>query len=77
MGLSRGWGDRYGYRLPDQYIDVTGLTSGRYRLWATADADNWFRESDDSNNFTWVDIQLESSSVSVKKQGPSAQPITS
>lgn len=77
MGLSRGWGDIYRYTLPDQYIDVTGLTSGRYRLWATADADNWFLESDDSNNFTWVDIQLKSSSVRVVQYGPSAQPITS
>ena len=79
MGLSRGWGDAYYRTLPDQYIDVTGLASGRYRLWATADEDNWFLESDDSNNFTWVEIQLnpESNSVRVVKQGPSAQPITS
>jgi hypothetical protein len=76
MGLSVGWGDIYNYTLPDQYIDVTGLKSGRYRLWATADADNWFLESDDSNNFTWVEIQLKSSSVRVVQQGPSAQPIS-
>ena len=75
MGLSRGWGDRYSYWLPDQYIDVAGLTSGRYRLQATADASNWFLESDESNNFTWVDIQISGNSLSVVGYGPATQPI--
>jgi Lysyl oxidase len=75
MGLSRGWGDRYGAGIVDQYIDVTGLTSGRYKLRATADADNWFSESNNSNNFTWVDIQISGTSVSVIRYGPAAQPI--
>jgi hypothetical protein len=58
MGLSVGWGDVYYYTLPDQYIDITGLAAGRYRLQATADPANWFLETNDSNNFTWVDLQL-------------------
>ena len=75
MGLSVGWGDKYGYRLPDQYIDITGLPSGRYRLRATADAGNWFSESDNTNNFAWVNIKISGSSVSVVRYGPAAQPI--
>jgi hypothetical protein len=75
MGFSRGWGDRYGARLPDQYIDITGLVSGSYRLRATADAADWFLETDNTNNFTWVDIQISGNSVSVIKYGPAAQPI--
>ena len=75
MGLSRGWGDAYWRSLPDQYIEITGLTSGRYRLLGTADADNWFLESDDSNNFTWVDLQIKSGSVRVVQHGPYAPPI--
>ena len=58
MGLSAGWGDRYGSNLPDQYIDITGLPDGRYRLRATADASNWFKESDEKNNKTWVDLDV-------------------
>jgi hypothetical protein len=58
MGLSTGWGDRYGASLPDQYIDVTELEDGKYRLRATADASNWFKESNDKNNKTWVDLTL-------------------
>ncbi len=75
MGLSRGWGDAYYRTLPDQYIDVTGLTSGRYRLWATADADNWFSETNNSNNFTWVNIQISGDSVRELKYGPAAKPL--
>ena len=59
MGLSVGWGDRYGSKLPDQYIDITGLADGAYRLRATADESNWFKESNEKNNRTWVDLTLE------------------
>src|SRR5215213_10841262 len=78
MGLSRGWGDLYGASTVGQYIDVTNLTSGRYELRATADGPNWFLESNDSNNFTWVEIQISrsGSSFSVITYGPSAQPIS-
>jgi hypothetical protein len=65
MGLSVGWGDIYQSSLPDQYIDVTGLTSGRYKLRATADADNWFAESNNSNNSTWVNIRISGDKVRV------------
>lgn len=72
MGISPGWGDIYRRTLPDQYIDVTGLTSGRYRLIVTADADGWFLESDDTNNVSWIDIQLGPDSVRIVARGPSA-----
>ena len=72
MGLSSGWGDIYGRNLPDQYIDITGLTSGKYRLRATADADNWFQESNNANNFSWIDIQIKANKVTIVAYGPSA-----
>jgi hypothetical protein len=75
MGLSRGWGDIYGKGTFGQYIDITDLTSGSYRLKATADAPNWFSESNDTNNFTWVDIQISGNSFSVDGYGPAAEPI--
>ncbi len=70
MGLSVGWGDLYRYSLPDQYIDITGLGRGRYRLIGTADADNWFRESEESNNSTWVDIRIRNGRAKVVGYGP-------
>ncbi len=72
MGLSVGWGDIYNSTLPDQYINVTRLAPGNYRLRATADAENWFRESNGLNNYTWVDLRLQGNRVSVIRQGPGA-----
>ena len=73
MGLSVGWGDKYGFRLPDQYVDITKLNPGRYRLRAIADAGTWFIEADETNNFTYVDFQLNADgTMTVLKYGPSA-----
>jgi hypothetical protein len=72
MGLSVGWGDLYHYSLPDQYVDITGLGRGRYRLRGTADADNWFLETDESNNSTWVDIRIRHGRAKVLRYGPGA-----
>jgi hypothetical protein len=74
-GLSRGWGDKYGYGTVGQYIDVTNLTSGRYRLTTTADETNQFQESNETNNSTWANVQLKGGNVSVLRYGASAQPI--
>jgi hypothetical protein len=58
MGLSPGWADPYPWTLPDQRLRVDGLEDGVYRLWATADPGELFRETDEDNNLTWVDIRL-------------------
>jgi hypothetical protein len=70
MGLSVGWGDLYSWRLPDQYIDITGLTAGRYRLWATADSTGWFQEGNNANNATWADLQIEGNKVTIIRRAP-------
>ena len=72
IGVSVGWGDRYSHTLPLQWIDITDLAPGMYRLWVTADPSGWFSELDDSNNFTWTDLQLTGGTVSVLGWGPSA-----
>jgi hypothetical protein len=72
-GLSVGWADVYPAHLPDQYVDVTGLPDGRYTFRGVADAGGWFREADESNNFTWTQIRLKGSKVEVLKHGPSAR----
>jgi uncharacterized repeat protein (TIGR01451 family) len=58
MGLSVGWGDRYPYNLAYQYVDITGLADGRYRLITVADASNWFVETNENNNSAMADVQL-------------------
>ena len=75
MGVSRGWGDRYGPNQVGQGIDVTNLADGEYRLMLTADRNNWFLESNEANNFTWADINITGSTVTVVQYGPSAPPL--
>ena len=70
MGLSVGWGDLYAWRLPDQYIDITGLTAGRYRLWATADNGDRFVESNNANNTTRADLEITGTGVKVLRRAP-------
>jgi hypothetical protein len=77
MGLSIGWGDTYPWTLPDQYIDVTNLAGGKYRLVAEADPLGWFTESSRQNNSTWVDLALTTNRkgltrVKILGWGPSA-----
>jgi hypothetical protein len=71
-GLSVGWGDTYPAGIAFQWIDITGLKSGRYRLRATADPANWFAETNNTNNSTWVNIRLTNSGVRAVAYGPAA-----
>ncbi len=73
-GISVGWGDIYRSNLPDQYIDITGLPDGSYRLRAIADANHWFKEINQNNNSTWIDLKFSGSGtkVEVVRYGPSA-----
>ena len=71
-GLSIGLGDTYPAWRTLQWIDITGLNSGRYRLRATADPANWFAETNNANNTTWVKLKLTSSGVTVLAYGPAA-----
>ncbi len=66
MGISVGWADVYGWDLAYQYVDVTGLAAGRYRLVVTVDPAGWFTESNTSNNSAWADLQLKGSGTGVK-----------
>jgi hypothetical protein len=71
MGISVGWGDRYAYTLAFQWIDITGLTPGRYKLIGTVDAQNYYLESNESNNMTYTILQLNGdNTVKVVQQGP-------
>lgn len=71
-GISVGWGDRYGYRTNLQWVDITGLTPGRYKLVATVDAQTYYLESNQTNNTTWTILQINgNNTVKVVQQGPS------
>jgi hypothetical protein len=62
-GLSVGWGDKYGYNLAGQSIDITNLPDGRYWLVSTADYQNRLKETRDDNNWAAVKIRISGSTV--------------
>jgi hypothetical protein len=64
-GLSVGWGDTYPSTLPNQYIDITGLANGTYRVVVTADGPNFFQESNNSNNAASAQISISGNTVTL------------
>ncbi len=74
MGLSVRWGDIYSYNTTDQWIDITSVANGRYRLSTTANPNLGFSEISSSNNTSWVDIRLQSNTVKVLSAGGYAVP---
>lgn len=50
MGISEGWRDYYGPEVPFQWVDVSDVAPGRYRVGAEADPFDIVAESDEANN---------------------------
>ncbi len=59
QGLSVGWADVYGANLTDQWIDVSDVPAGRYWLEAIVDPANSILESNESNNWARILIDLD------------------
>ena len=49
-GISSGWQDVYGPNVPFQWVDISDVAPGRYRLGAEMDPDNFIREGSEANN---------------------------
>ena len=65
VGISVGWGDRYQWSLPFQWVDITGLPGADYNLRAIVDARSLFAESSNANNCTYTRIHFSPSSSTV------------
>ena len=50
QGLTNGWADVYDWYIPDQYIEVSGVANGYYRLEFCADPEHSIEEEDEDNN---------------------------
>jgi hypothetical protein len=72
MGLSVGWGDNYPASTVYQWIDITGLPNGKYRLTATANPNQQAVESTYANNSAWATLRITNNRVSVLTYGPGA-----
>ncbi|MDQ4149504.1 MAG: lysyl oxidase family protein [Actinomycetota bacterium] len=62
-GITVGWGDKYGYHLSGQSIDVTSLPNGYYWVRIVADYGGKIIETNDSNNASSRRIYISGSSV--------------
>lgn len=62
-GLTVGWGDRYGWDLAGQEIDLNGLPDGYYWLVSTADFQQRLIETDETNNCAAAKIEIRGTSV--------------
>jgi hypothetical protein len=69
MGLSVRWGDRYPSNIAFQYIDISGLPNGEYRVTVAADppleAGGRFSESNEGNNASWARVRIARKAVTV------------
>jgi hypothetical protein len=58
QGITAGWADLYARYLDCQWIDVTGLPSGGYRLEVVVDPEDQFPELDETNNHWSIAVEL-------------------
>jgi hypothetical protein len=49
-GISRGWEDVYAAKLPFQWVDLSNVVPGRYRIGESVDPDNFVIESNEADN---------------------------
>lgn len=59
QGINTGFADYYGRELPDQWLDVTGVRSGRYWVRFTVDPEHHLLESDTTNNTVAFPVDLQ------------------
>jgi hypothetical protein len=78
MGLSVGWGDLYTWTLRGQFVSMTGLPAGDYRLLGTANPDGVFYEQREDNNNVFVDLRFrrEAGQASIRILRRGNQPVT-
>jgi hypothetical protein len=69
MGISVGWGDVYRSTIAHQWIDISGLPNGDYRVRVIADppytTGGRFLEANETNNRGWTKIRIIGNSVTV------------
>jgi hypothetical protein len=73
VGVSVGWGDEYPWNFVFQWIDITGLEGGRYRVRATVDIADRYDESIETDNCVWSTVDIpepgSGSSIQIESNG--------
>jgi hypothetical protein len=57
-GLSVGWADNYPWFFAFQWIDITGLPSGTYRVRVTVDIQDFYQEKVETDNCVWTKLVI-------------------
>jgi hypothetical protein len=71
VGLSVGWMDEYPWSFAYQWIDITGVPDGSFRVCVTADPLERFEETREGNNQVWANIRIKEGRVSIRARGRS------
>ena len=66
VGISAGWMDIYRYGLPDQFVEISGVSDGYYALEIELDPNNVFREANETNNEVCVVLTLEGTTAELE-----------
>lgn len=74
QGISVGWGDKYGYQLVGQEIDVTGLLDGDYKLIIEVNPLKHLVESNYEDNISEVIVRLEKGTASIVQNEEPSDP---
>lgn len=69
MGLSVGWGDDYPANFAYQWIDISTLAPGDYTVQARADEQNWYVESNETNNCAYARVRITATNGPVQVLG--------
>jgi hypothetical protein len=65
MGLSVGWADEYGWSLPWQWVDITGIAAGNYSLRGHVDVNHLFVQSNAGNDCAYANLQIAAGGSSI------------
>jgi len=65
QGISVGWGDKYGYQLAGQSIDITNLANGEYYLKIQVDPKRRLLEKNESDNTSSRKIRISGTTVTL------------
>jgi hypothetical protein len=57
-GLSVGWADNYPWFFAFQWIDITGLPAGTYKVRLTVDIQDYYQERVDTDNCVWTKLRI-------------------
>jgi hypothetical protein len=68
-GLSVGYGDDYPPHYAHQWMDITGIAPGIYRICTTIDPLDEFVEKNERNNQRWTDVRIRLATRTVRVLG--------